>query len=78
MEAVDLADMACGWLTYQRAGKVAPSQAVARKLAKKGYAGAIVPSFVPGVDSAARNLVLWKWGAELPYRVMAYDPDGRL
>jgi RES domain-containing protein len=72
------ADMACGWLTHQRAGKIAPSQAVASKLVKQGHAGAIVPSFVPGVEARAANLVLWKWGADLPYRVMVYDPDGRL
>ena len=75
---VALEDMACGWMTYQRAGKIAPSQAVARRLFKKGHAGAIVPSFVPRLAAGAANLVLWKWGEDLPYRVMVYDPDGRL
>lgn len=77
-EGVAFADMACGWLTFQRAGKIAPSQMVARALIKKGYAGAIVPSYVPGVQESANNLVLWRWGDRALNKVEVYDPDGRL
>jgi RES domain-containing protein len=59
---VSEADIGCAWLTYQRKGKIAPSQAVAAALQAKG----------------AVNLVLWKWGDTLPSRVAVYDPDGRL
>ncbi len=77
-EGVTFEDIACGWMTYQREGKVAPSQAVARELIKKGYAGALVPSFVPGIAEGAANLVLWRWGDRALNRVEVYDPDGRL
>lgn len=29
-------------------------------------------------DSGLANLVLWKWGPDLPSRVTVYDPSGRL
>lgn len=77
-EGVAFADMTCGWLTYQRAGKIAPSQAAARALVKKGYIGAVVPSFVPGIRADAANLVLWSWGDRALNSVTVYDPDGRL
>jgi RES domain-containing protein len=77
-EKVAYADMACGWLTFQRAGQIAPSQMVARSLIKKGYSGAIVPSYVPGVQESANNLVLWRWGDRALNKVEVYDPDGRL
>jgi RES domain-containing protein len=75
---VSEADIGCAWLTYQRKGKIAPSQAVAAALQAKGMNGALVRSFVPGIDDGAVNLVLWKWGDTLPSRVVVYDPDGRL
>jgi RES domain-containing protein len=77
-EGVAFADMACAWMTYQRAGRIAPSQALAKSLIKKGYAGALVPSFVPGIDAGATNLVLWNWGDRPLCKVEVYDPDGRL
>jgi RES domain-containing protein len=70
--------LSCPWLTFQRAGRIAPSQAIARDLVRKGANGALVPSFAPGVRDGAVNLVLWKWSDALPCRVMVYDPDGRL
>lgn len=75
---VSESDMACGWLSFQRQGKVAPSQAMAQALAAKGMNGALVPSFVPGIDSGAINLVLWKWSNRLPCKIVVYDPEGRL
>lgn len=79
-EALDVseADIGCAWLTFQRKGKIAPSQALAKTLLAKGMNGALVPSFVPGIDAGAVNLVLWKWGDRLPCKVSVYDPDGRL
>ncbi len=75
---VSEADIACAWLTYQRKGRIAPSQAAAAALMAKGMNGALVPSFVPGIGVAALNLVLWQWGDDLPHQVVVYDPDGRL
>jgi RES domain-containing protein len=72
------AALRCPWLQSQRSGKIAPSQAAANKLIKAGYVGAIVPCFVPGIHPGAKNLVLWKWGGDLPSKVTVYDPEGRL
>ncbi len=75
---VAYADLACGWLTFQLAGKQAPSWLVADRLKASGHNGMIVPSFVPGAGAANLNLVLWRWGPELPHKVDVYDPSGRL
>jgi RES domain-containing protein len=70
--------MAAPWLVEQRAGKIAASQLVARKLFRSGYAGALVPSYAPGAGADDCNLVLWQWRAELPHKVAVFDPTGRL
>ncbi len=77
-EGVAFEDMACAWLTFQRAGKVAPSQAVAKTLVKKGWSGAIVPSFLPGIAEGSSNLVLWRWGDRVLNKVAVFDPENRL
>lgn len=75
---VDLADLACPWLTFQLAGEDAPSWRVADRLRASGHAGILVPSFAPGAGEASNNLILWTWGADLPHRVQVFDPSGRL
>lgn len=75
---VSMEDLACGWMTCLRAGKEAPSWQVAHGLKAKGYAGMIVPSFAPGAGADDHNLILWRWGPDLPTRVAVYDPSGRL
>ena len=77
-EGVKEADMACAWLRHNREGKIAPSQKMARSLIKKGYNGAIVPSYVPGIEEGAKNLVLWNWGDRPLNSVKVFDPEGRL
>ena len=77
-EGVARDDMACAWLTFQRSGKIAPSQTLARSLIKKGYSGALVPSFVPGIAEGSTNLVLWRWGDRVLNKVAVYDPENRL
>jgi len=38
-----------------------------------------VPCSGGGADTAAdRNLVLWRWGPDLPHRISVDDPSGRL
>ena len=71
-------DMACGWMSHQLAGRIAPSQAIAAKLRGRRYAGAIVPCYVPGATASDINLVLWKWGPDLPHKISVFDPSSRL
>lgn len=71
-------EIACGWLACQREGRDAPSWLVVDRLRSGGHSGIIVPSFVPGAAATHNNLVLWRWGSDLPHRVNVYDPSGRL
>lgn len=75
---VKSADMACGWMSHQLSGRIAPSQAIAKGLRGRGFAGAIIPSYVPGATADDINLVLWKWGPDLPHKISVFDPDSRL
>jgi RES domain-containing protein len=75
---VKLIDMACGWMSHQLAGRIAPSQAIAKRLRGRGYAGALVPCYVPGATSDNINLVLWQWGPDLPHKISVFDPNHRL
>ncbi len=71
-------ELACPWLSFQLAGRDAPSWLAAGRLKASGYCGMLVPSFVPGATDANVNLVLWQWGPDHPYKVNVYDPSGRL
>ncbi|MEM7687608.1 MAG: RES domain-containing protein [Pseudomonadota bacterium] len=75
---IDPNDLACGWLSYQLRGEIAPSQKIAQDSIDRGAAGIIVPSFAPGASKGAKNLVLWSWGNNRPHKVMVYDPNARL
>ena len=75
---VALADIGCGWLTFLRASKDAPSWLVVDRLKAGGYAGLLAPSFAHGAGPTNNNLILWRWGPDLPTRVSVFDPDGRL
>jgi RES domain-containing protein len=75
---VTLADMACAWFELSAKGLDPPSWAIARKLIASGLAGILVPSFVNRAAADDQNLVLWKWGKNLPHRVEVYDPSGKL
>ena len=77
-EGIDRDDLACAWLTFQLAGKQAPSWLIADRLRGAGASGVLAPSFVPGASDANVNLVLWHWGPDLPHKVGVYDPSGRL
>jgi len=71
-------ELGCAWLSFQLAGKNAPSWLVIDRLRAFGSSGMLVPSFVPGATDANVNLVLWRWGPNLPHKVDVYDPSGRL
>lgn len=75
---IDIAELNCPWLSLMLARKPAPSWLVADRLRAEGHAGMLVPSFVPGAAADAINLVLWRWGPDLPHRVHVFDPAGRL
>lgn len=75
---VEMADLDCPWLALMLAGKKVPSHEVAARLEVAGYVGALVPSFAPGARPEDINLVLWRWGDQLPSRVQVFDPDNRL
>jgi len=71
-------ELGCAWLDFQLAGKEAPSWLAVDRLKGSGHSGILVPSFVPGATDANFNLVLWRWGPDLPHKVDVYDPAGRL
>ena len=76
--SVDLADLACAWGDDLIAGREPASWGVVRRLLADGVAGILVPSFANGATGDDQNLVLWRWGPDLPHKVMAYDPTGKL
>jgi RES domain-containing protein len=71
-------DLACAWASDLYAGRRPPSQAVARRLLDQGAAGMLAPSFASGAGPDDANLILWRWGPDLPHRVNVHDPSGRL
>ncbi len=75
---VMLDDLACAWALALAEGRRPASWDIHDRLAARGIAGIVVPSFAPGADDSDRNLVLWNWGPELPHRVTVFDPSGRL
>lgn len=75
---VELSDLSCPWGDALIAGREPLSWAVVRRLIADGGAGMLVPSFANGATADDQNLVLWRWGPDLPHRVMVYDPTGKL
>jgi RES domain-containing protein len=74
---VELADMSCAWRLDLASGREPASWRLANRL-RPTTAGILVPSFANGAREDMYNLVLWTWGPDLPCRVIAYDPSGRL
>jgi RES domain-containing protein len=71
--------LSCPWALDIAEGREPPSWRLTDGLLKDGAAGLLVPSFAHGANPTLHhNLVLWKWGADLPYRVTVYDPSSRL
>jgi len=70
--------MACAWRLLAEAGAPVPSWRIAERLIDAGLAGIIVPSFAPGAEPEAKNLVLWRWADALPHRVTIIDLEQRL
>jgi RES domain-containing protein len=76
---VDLAELSCPWRLDLADGREPASWKVAKRLIIDKVVGLLVPSFARGARADLHhNLVLWRWGANLPYRVAVYDPSSRL
>ena len=60
------------------AGRAPGTWGVVRKLCGAGVAGILVPGFANGATEDDQNLVLWRWGPDLPHRVTVFDPTGKL
>jgi RES domain-containing protein len=75
---VRLEDLGCAWRDGMGKGIKPASWIVTNKLRAEGASGILVPSFANGAGAEDINLVLWRWGAAPPYRVVPYDPAGRL
>lgn len=73
-----LPDMSCAWFDLALTGNDPPSWRLARRLIKKGFSGILVPSFVNNAAADDYNLVLWRWGKDLPHKVEVFDPTNRL
>jgi RES domain-containing protein len=73
-----MAELDCAWFDLASGGRQPPSWALAARLMASGKAGILVPSFAAAARPGMSNLVLWKWGPDLPYRVIVNDPSGRL
>ena len=72
-------DLVCpAWESQMLAGAIPASQALADRLIAAGYAGMRVRSFAAATDDGDLNLVMWRWGADLPVRVVLIDDEGRL
>ena len=71
--------LACSaWEAEMRAGYVSASQALADRLGAACYAGMRVQSFARGAVDGDVNLVLRRWGANRPVRVVLIDDEDRL
>ena len=77
-EMIDLAAMACPWAHDLANGRSPASREIAKMLIARGAAGILAPSFATGARPDMANLVLWRWGSELPHKVEVHDPAGRL
>ena len=72
-------DLECpAWEAEMLDGKVPSSQMLADRLMAMGYVAMRVRSFAAGSDARDINLVLWRWGADLPTLVTLVDDEGRL
>jgi RES domain-containing protein len=75
---VEFSGLQCSWAEDMAAGREPASWKITTRLIREGASGIIVPSFARGARSDMHNVVLWKWGPDLPHRVLVHDPSGRL
>lgn len=75
---VSQSDLACDWKRDLTDHRLPPSHRLVDLLIAEERAGILVRSFAPGAAAQDRNLVLWRWGPDLPHKIDVYDPEGRL
>lgn len=63
------------WRLAMRTG-TAPTHTFAARLIAAGFTGLIAPSYARTANPGARNLILWRWGPDLPARVRLIDIGG--
>lgn len=76
MDASALADTT--WRDQMKTTGEAKTQAFVRRLMEAGYDALLVRSFAAGATTDDLNLVLWRWGAEAPARLLLIDDENRL
>jgi RES domain-containing protein len=75
---VQLPELQCSWAEDMAVRREPASWKIAKRLIGEGTSGIIVPSFARSARPDMHNVVLWKWGPDLPHRVLVHDPSGRL
>ncbi|CAN5627397.1 RES family NAD+ phosphorylase [soil metagenome] len=78
LRTAPMVDMAGPWEADIAEGREPASWRLAKRLMAEEHVGILVPSFAHGAQPGMANLVLWKWGPDLPHRVTVHDPSGRL
>jgi len=76
MDTAALSD--ASWRDQVRTAGEARSQTFASRLIAEDHSGLLVRSFAPGATDEDINLVLWRWGATSPARLVLIDDEGRL
>ena len=66
------------WHHDMFSGRMPASQALADRLMAAGLVGMRFGSYALGAGENDVNLVLWRWGDELPSRLALIDEDNRL
>ena len=78
-QSVSQAELDCpDWRNALFSGRTPASQALADRLIAAGFIGMRYRSYAVGASGADVNLVLWRWGNDLPDRVTLIDDDNRL
>lgn len=75
---VTITDLNCAWMADVSAGREPASWTLSKRLIASGAVGVLVPSFAVHAKPDAENLVLWRWGGDLPNRVLVVDPNEQL
>ena len=76
-EGLSFADLSSRtWRAESFAGETQVTQSFAERLIHAGYAGILVPSFAYKASQSDLNLVLWRFGTELPTQATLMADDG--
>ncbi|WP_294536791.1 RES family NAD+ phosphorylase [uncultured Rhodoblastus sp.] len=66
------------WRDEMIVAGVSRTQEFARRLIEEGYAALIVRSFARGASDEEINIILWRWSAEPPTKLVLIDDENRL